>query len=306
MKRLALFAAGLCLLALPSAALADATGTYQLTSPTSNAAPARHASWQLGGPLLSAQEEAHATGAPVSGDFAATDNRYVTARLLTAGADAQTTPCGNSGQSSTITVGGVETEASVFEANLVLNQLRGTGIARVAVAPSPLTNGVGAYFLPGRTRQTVRSNCPGDPAERSGLLPVIGDYGIGLFTSGEGDALLTQTWPLLRQRSGVWALDGVRTRVGTTATAHLRFGGTGQSLHARCVITSVRDLASARTRPEAQRILASAGFAHSIPVAKHSRVVRAGRYFVAKAPGGPKSAPCGSRTLHLARSLGRA
>ena len=296
-------------LALASPALAGTgAGTFTLARQAGAFSPAARAEWKLDGVVLPARAEAPLVGVRADASLTNTDSRYVRATLESAQQDPIVTDCGDgTGDTTTQTLGGVASAPSVFEVDLSLNLLTGRGTAYLGVASSPWQGIEAIDFAPGMTNSTSHSTCSGMVDDSSRAVDVIRDGGEAMFTASVARQVNERAWRLRRRAGGAWRMGGTR-RVKTddvyTVSTSVTFRGAPVSLHARCTMPTVRDLAPARTLTRARHIAARAGFPHVISRAKMTRAARRGRYFIDEGVGNRSPVPCGYRRLHLIRSLG--
>lgn len=287
---------------------ATGTGTFILARQASAFIPAARAQWTLDGSVLPARAEAPLVGLRADASLTNTDSRYVRATLESAQQDPVVSDCGDgTGATTTQTLGGVASAASVFEVELSLNLLSGRGTAHLGVAATPWLGAEGTDFAPGTTNSTYHSTCYGSVDDRAGVVDVIRDGEDAMFTAFVGGKINELSWRLTRGAGGVWQMQGTRRLESDgvyTVSASATFAGTPVSLHAGCAMPTVRDLAPARTLTQAKRITARAGFPHVSTAAKMTRAAHRGRYFIDEAIGNRNPIRCGYRRLHLIRSLG--
>jgi hypothetical protein len=284
-------------------------GTFSLARQAGGASPAARADWTLDGVVLAARAEAPLVGLTADKTLIDTDSRYVHAMLRSAHQDPVVTDCGDgTGGTTTEALGGVASAGSVFEVALSLNRLHGRGTAQVGVAESPWPGNYGIDFAPGVTNATSHSTCYGTVDDRSGTADIIHDGEQAMFPALVGERANQLTWRLTRAARRTWRMQGTRhLDVGGvyTVSTSVTFAGTPVSLHARCVMPTVHDLAPARTLKQARRIVARAGFSHIINArAKMTKAAHRGRYYIDEGVGNRDPVRCGYRRLHLVRSQG--
>jgi hypothetical protein len=285
-------------------------GTFTLARQAGAFTPAAQARWALDGAVLPARAEAPLVGLRADPSLTNTDSRYVRATLQSAQQDPVVNDCGDGmGGTTTQTFGGVASAPSVFEVALSLNLLTGKGKAQVGVAETPWAGAEGRDFAPGMTTYTLHSTCYGSVQDSSSPVEVVRDGEQAMFTAFAASRLESLlSWRLRRGAGGAWHMAGARTlKIDDTytVTTSLSFAGSPVSLHAGCTMPTVRDLARARTLAAAKRITARAGFPHVLSRgSRKTRAARRGRYFIDEGIGNTGPVPCGSRGLHLVRSLG--
>jgi hypothetical protein len=295
-------------LAAPVAVAATGTGTYRVDRPA-GVGPAAHASWSVNGTLLGARAEAPLVGVAVLPFLTDSDSRYVLAKLVSAEQPAVTVDCGDGlGGTTTQQISGVASARAAIETQIDLNLLHGKGTAQIDIGASPYQGTNGTYFAPGLAKYIFHSTCFGTVQDSTDAVPVVGDPGPTLFTDHFGNQAMNIRWPLVRTPGGVWHVAAHRTldvsEKPETITVNMSFAGSATSLHAACVMPTVRDLRGAKTLKAARRIAARGGFPHTIAGKRRTRATKKGRYFIMEAVGNGNAVPCGYRRLHLIRSLG--
>lgn len=276
--------------------------------------PAGSARWALGGTMEA--ERAVATDSGVGyppGTLSDSDARYVTATLQAARQDPVVTACDEGADIRSYA--GVASAASIFETDLVLNLLKGTGEATVGLAADPY-GALDRMWAPGQTYVTDDpSTCaPFESDPQTSPVGVVGERAgdpDSIFDESVGRNLLSSAWPLVHGEDGAWRVQAARTvadRFGqenVEVRLEATFSGSPKSMHARCVTPTTKRLSGAHRVGQARAVLAEAGFSHvTVTKAKHTKAARKGHFYLSNLVGDRDPVPCGWKGIKLTRSLG--